>query len=104
MQCGSVRHRPGCLRPAGFPCASCRGLVWIGFGIGGRRRGQVEMERAALAGLGFCPDATAMAFDDALHDRKADAVASALVDPVQAVEWLEQLVRITHVETGAVVA
>src|SRR6187551_903330 len=99
MQCGSVRHRPGCLRPAGFPCASCRGLVWFGFWIHDRRRGQVEIKRAALAGLGFCPDATAMAFDDSLHDGKANAVASPLLHAVQAVEWFEQLVRVTHVET-----
>src|SRR5690606_6999793 len=94
----SARRRPRCLRPAGFPCASWRALARL---IGG---GQVEAEHASRAVPGLRTDATAVAFDHASCDGQADAAAGALLRGVQALERLEQLASITHVETAAVVA
>ena len=50
------------------------------------------------------PDPAAVAADDALHDRQPDAGALEVAGGVQALERLEQLVGVAHVEPGAVVA
>src|SRR3546814_3089099 len=51
-----------------------------------------------------CPDAAVMARDDTLDAGQADAGAGELGRCMQALEHAEQLVRIGHVEPGAVVA
>src|SRR5690606_32145473 len=89
---------PDCLRPAGFPCASACVLVR---GVG-RRQG--DAEGAALARHGLGADAAAVALGDAARDGEADAAAGAFLGRVQALERLEQLASIAHVETAAVVA
>src|SRR6185312_4088308 len=60
-------------------------------------------ERRADVGSRFRPDLAPVAVDDALDDREPDAGAFELFRAVKALEDAEQLVRITHVEAGAVV-
>jgi len=45
-----------------------------------------------------------MALDHPPHDGEADAGAFEVLSPMQALENAEQLVRILHLETGAVIA
>src|ERR1700752_242694 len=65
---------------------------------------QREVKRGALIELPFSPDPPAVPRDDPLDDRQADAGAFKVLRAVQALEYAEQLVRITRVEPGAVVA
>ena len=51
----------------------------------------------------FCPDLAAVATDDALDDRQADAVARKLLHSVQALESPKELVGVIHVKAGPVV-
>lgn len=51
----------------------------------------------------FGPDAAAVAMNDALHGREADARAGKFCLAMQTLEWAEQLAGIAHVESGAVI-
>src|SRR5580698_9973427 len=66
-------------------------------------RGEGEEERAAFPCLGFGPDPAAVAAQDAVHDRQADAAALEFGRRMQPLERVEQLCRVLHVEPGAVV-
>src|SRR3989449_7677972 len=70
-------------------------------GVGG---GQRKGEFRSLADFRLGPDAPAVARDDALDDREADAGAGKLVLPVQALKDAKQLVVVAHVEARAVIA
>jgi hypothetical protein len=65
---------------------------------------QREVERRAGIRLAFRPDTAAVAVDDALHRRQADAGAFELRDGMQALEDSEQFVGVGHVESGTIVA
>src|SRR3546814_15325124 len=64
---------------------------------------QREAERRALPRPAFGTDHSAMALDDALDRRQADAVAVELLLVVQALERTEQLAGIFGREAGTVV-
>src|SRR5579862_5648115 len=81
-----------------FPCCS-RSLFPTG-----QPTSQSEVEAGAALDLALTPDASSVAGDDALHRGQANARAFKLRGAVQPLEWLEELVRIGHVEPGAVVA
>ena len=66
--------------------------------------GEREVEGRALAGLGLDPDAPAVALDDLLADRQADAGARVLVPAVQALEDDEDALEVLRVDADAVVA
>src|SRR5712672_3333515 len=65
---------------------------------------QAEGERRALARFRLGPDAAAMALDDAVDDREADAGALELLGAVQPLKGAEELGGVAHVEPRAVVA
>ena len=65
---------------------------------------QGEIERRALAFAAFGTDGAAVALDDALDRRQADAVARELLLVMQPLERPEQLVDVLLVESRAVVA
>src|SRR3990170_8578457 len=67
-------------------------------------RCESEEERGALALRRVPPDAPAMAVDDALHGRQADARPRELLLRMQPLESTEQLVRVRHIEAYPVVA
>src|SRR5688572_22934071 len=73
------------------------------FDVGLRKR-QGEIHGRALADLAVSPDLAAVAPHDAIHRGEPDPGALELFRRVQSLERSEQLVRIAHVETGAVVA
>jgi len=54
--------------------------------------------------FGLCPNAPAMAMDDALHNRQSDARAFKFIRAMQPLKNSEQFVCILHVEARAVVA
>src|SRR5262245_53624518 len=64
---------------------------------------QRKVECGALVHLGFRPDATAMALNDALGNREADPGALKLVRTVKPLEDAEELLSELHVETDAVI-
>src|SRR3546814_14949637 len=64
---------------------------------------QREAERRALPRPAFGTDHSAVAFDDALDRRQADAVAVELFLVVQPLEGTEQLARVFRREARAVV-
>src|SRR5674476_1244706 len=66
--------------------------------------GQREAEGGAFLHLALGPHVAAVAADDALHGGQTDTRAFELAGRVQPLEGAEQLVRIGHVEAGAVVA
>src|SRR5437588_3531784 len=66
--------------------------------------GQCKGELRSPAEFRLGPDASAVARDDALDDREADAGAGKLVLPMQALKDAKQLVVVAHVEARAVVA
>src|SRR5881628_3013076 len=66
--------------------------------------GQRKREFRSLSDFRLGPDASAVARDDALDDRQADAGAGKLVLPVQALKDAKQLVVVAHVEARTVVA
>src|SRR5581483_11240515 len=72
--------------------------------IGSPLRGQSEVECSALFGLGIGPDLAAVLADDALDRRQPDTGAGVDRAVVQALERVEELAGILHLETGAVVA
>ncbi len=72
-------------------------MVWIPLS-------RVKKNVAPRSELRLRPDAPAVALDDALHDRQADAGAFIFLRAVQPLEDAEELVGVAHVETGAVVA
>ena len=63
----------------------------------------MEAEAGAFADSALGPNVTAVARDDALHGCQSDADAVELVLPVQAAEWLEELVGVAGIESRAVV-
>src|SRR2546426_12760462 len=65
--------------------------------------GQSKKEFRSLADFCLGPDAPAVARDDALDDREADAGAGKLVLPMQALKDAKQLVVVAHVEARTVV-
>src|SRR6185436_4366990 len=69
-----------------------------------RRRRQREVEDRTFVRLAFSPDAPALAIDDACDRREPDTRAVEVRRAVQPLERLEQLLLVSHVETGAVVA
>src|SRR4051794_19366031 len=77
-------------------------------GCGRLRRGggggELEVERAALAGVALGPDAGAVVLPDALADGPPAGRARVVAAPVQAVERLEDLLRVLRVHADAVVA
>src|SRR5215831_3780471 len=85
----------------------CRTMMWPGLR---RQRGsdagehaagsEREEERGSLVDLGRRPDPAAVEADDPGYDREPDARAIVLPVAMQALEWLEQLVGIGHVEPG----
>src|SRR5229473_8640756 len=66
--------------------------------------GQSKKEFRSLADFRLGPDASAVARDDALDDREADAGAGKLVLSMQALKDAKQLVVVAHVEARTVVA
>ena len=68
------------------------------------RMGDGEVEGRALAGLRLDPDPAAVALDDFLADRQADAGAGILVAGVQALEDQEDAFGVLRVDADAVVA
>ena len=65
---------------------------------------ELEVKTAAMALQTVRPDATGVAIDDTLHGCQADAGTDEFILVVQALEGPEQLVRIGHIETYAVIA
>src|SRR5258706_16264000 len=63
-----------------------------------------EVERGPAIDLGFGPHPATVGQDDALDDRQPDPGAFVVLCAVQALEHAEQLVDVTHVEPGPVVA
>src|SRR5215213_625228 len=66
-------------------------------------RAKREPERSTLILRGFCPDFSAVALHDSLHDGEANAAAGKLLPRVQTLEHPEKLVRMLHGEARAVV-
>ena len=64
---------------------------------------QFNNKSTAAVELRIGKDATVVAFCDALGDCQAQAVAATVLGTVQALERLEQFVRIAHVETDSMV-
>src|SRR5215813_9125486 len=62
-----------------------------------------EIKGGPRAGLRFHPDAPAVALDDLLADRQADAGAGVLAAGVQALEHLEQPAGLARVNADAVI-
>src|SRR5262245_9677714 len=62
-----------------------------------------EIKSGPRAGLRFHPDAPAVALDDLLADRQADAGAGVLAAAVQALEHLEQPPGLARVNADAVI-
>lgn len=54
--------------------------------------------------FGFRPDPPSVAMDDALDRGQSDTGAIEFLDRVQSLERAKQLVRVLHLETGAIVA
>src|ERR1700693_5308754 len=86
---------------AGFRGAHDRDQSWC---VSFRRRDR-QCELKARAGIerALRPNATAMARYDAMHDRQSHAGTREILRSVQPLENPEQPVRVTHVETGAIV-
>src|ERR1700674_866074 len=63
-----------------------------------------EVERCPSIDRRLGPNAPAVALDDALHDRQADAGAFEILRAMQPLKHAEKLVGILHVEADAVVA
>src|SRR3984893_598528 len=63
-----------------------------------------EVECRALINRRFGPDSPAVAMDDALHDREADAGAFEILRAMQPLEHAEQLVGVSHIEASTIVA
>ena len=63
-----------------------------------------ETEGGAALGRALRPDATAVTLKHSLDDRKADTRAFELLLRMHSLEYAEQLVRVAHVEAGAIVA
>src|ERR1700722_14351698 len=76
------------------------GDLWVG----AAGAGQGELDGRAASDLAFGPDATAVARDDPLHGGQADAGAGKLGLVVKALEGSEELLGVSHVEAGTVVA
>src|SRR5882762_3572206 len=66
--------------------------------------GQSKKEFRSLIDFRLGPDASAVARDDALDDREADAGAGKLALPMQALKDAKQLVAVAPVEGRAVAA
>src|SRR5579862_3312541 len=64
---------------------------------------QREFECRARAWLAFSPNLSAVTQDDPADDCKSDSGSSELFRAVQPLKYPEQLVRVLHVEPGAVV-
>ncbi len=65
---------------------------------------QGKEERRPGSDPRFGPDFTTMAEYDALDGRKTDAGTDELTRIVQSCEYAEKLVRVLHIEAGAVIA
>src|ERR1700730_7231969 len=66
--------------------------------------GQCEREHRAVVHFAFGPHSSAVSGNDAVDDGKSHAGAGELVDAMQSLEYAEQLSRVVHVETHAVVS
>src|SRR5713226_4607436 len=64
---------------------------------------QREIERRTFVDFRFCPGATAMPMNDALHDCEADSRSFVLLSAVEPLEYAEQLPRKLHVEANPIV-
>src|SRR5580692_1196199 len=94
MPAKSIQHRRRCLRSEKLslletsPAAS-----------------QSEIESGPGIDHPLGPDAATVSRDNSLGDRQADAgAAGKLPPPVQTLEWPEEFVDVSSVETGAVIA
>src|ERR1017187_4972855 len=85
---------------SGLSSTSKMSARWSGM-RGGAFRCKVK-SRAAIHRC-FGPDTTAMALNDALHDRQADAGAGEILGAMQPLKHVEQLAGILHVEADPVV-
>src|SRR2546421_5170451 len=85
----------------GLSSTSRISTVWSGMG---RLSCQGKEKRGAAVGLRLGPDTPAVAVDDALRDRQADAGAVIVLGAVQPLEHPKELVGVAHVEADAVVA
>jgi hypothetical protein len=65
--------------------------------------GESEKERRSLIGLGLGPDTTAVAMDDPLHNRQANAGSLILFGEMESLKHAEQFVDIAHVKANAIV-
>src|SRR6185503_4538874 len=70
---------------------------------GGSRRRQGEKKRRAPARLRFHPDPAAMAFDDFLADRQADAGAGIFLAAVQPLEDQEDALKILRSDANPII-
>src|SRR4051812_9315998 len=67
-------------------------------------RRQIEIECGAFAQFSLDPNSATMLVDDALDRRQADPSAFEFFPPVKALEHAEQLARVLHVESDAIIA
>src|SRR3981081_2606094 len=63
-----------------------------------------EIKGRALAEFTLSPYTSTMSVDDPLHDRQPDACPGVLGPVVQSLKDSEELIHVSHLETGAVVA
>ena len=78
-------------------------MVILSIGFSGFA-GQGEAKCCAVIDGALGPDFTPMAVNDPLHGCQTDARATKLALIVQTLEGLEQITRVRHVKTRAVVA
>ena len=63
----------------------------------------MEIERSTLVRLGVSPDAASMALYHPLHDGQADPGAGKIRSLVKSLERAEHFLRLSHIETHAIV-
>src|SRR5512135_3912235 len=80
-------------------CRLCPGLNRK-LRFGGRER---ERKRGPLFRLSFAPDASVVPMDDPLDRGQADARSIEFCRGMQPLERSEELIRISHVESGPIV-
>ena len=61
------------------------------------------MKGCAFIFFGFDPDLAAMPLNDPLDQSQADAGAFELFLPMQPLKYTEEFIRVSHIETDAVV-
>src|SRR5450432_3340088 len=66
-------------------------------------RKKSEIEFSTGVQFGFCPDATAVLLNDALHGRQAHAGARKVLGAMEPLKDPEEFISVFHIETYAVV-